>query len=285
MAAWSPRILPGALRLRRLFAVLIGILVLIGAMSVSTAAGSDRHSAAEPTIVLVHGAFADASSWNGVVERLQDRGHTVVAPANPLRGIAADSAYIASVVAQIEGPVLLVGHSYGGALLTNVAADAGEIVGLVFVAGYALEPGESCAAATGLAPGGTLLETLERVTLSDGSVDTYIAQDKYHRQFAEDLPEAQTKIMGVTQRPITEAALGEPSPATNPLWRSVPSYFIWGELDRNIPAAVHRIMADRAGSKRSVEIAGASHVVGMSHVPETVEIILEAANAGALAEA
>jgi pimeloyl-ACP methyl ester carboxylesterase len=237
------------------------------------------------TIILVHGAYAESSSWNDVIAPLQREGHRVIAWATPCRSVAGDATALADLVRSEQGPLLLVGHSYGGALLTNVAADAGEIVGLVFVAGYALEPGESCAAATGLAPGGTLLETLERVTLSDGSVDTYIAQDKYHRQFAEDLPEAQTKIMGVTQRPITEAALGEPSPATNPLWRSVPSYFIWGELDRNIPAAVHRIMADRAGSKRSVEIAGASHVVGMSHVPETVEIILEAANAGALAEA
>jgi pimeloyl-ACP methyl ester carboxylesterase len=239
----------------------------------------------KPTIILVHGAYAESSSWNDVIEPLLDEGHRVIAWAVPLRGIAADAAGLNDLIRSVKGAVVLAGHSYGGALITNAAADAGEIVGLVYIAGYALEPGESCAAATGLAPGGSLAETLERVSLADGSVDTYIAQEKYHRQFAEDLPEAQTRIMAATQRPVTEAALGEPSPATEPLWRSVPSYFLWGELDRNIPAAVHRIMAERAGSKRSVEIAGASHVVGMSHVPETVEIILEAANAGALAEA
>jgi pimeloyl-ACP methyl ester carboxylesterase len=239
----------------------------------------------QPTVILVHGAYAEASSWNGLVEPLLGAGHRVIAWAVPLRGVASDAAGLTDLVRSVEGPVLLVGHSYGGALMTNVPADAGDIVGLVFVAAYALEPGESCAAATGLAPGGTLGETLERVPLSDGSVDTYIAQDKYHRQFAEDLPREQTAIMAATQRPVTEAALGEPSPAQDPLWRTVPSWFIWGDQDRNIPGAVHRIMADRAGSKRSVEIAGASHVVGMSHPEETLQIIHEAAGAASLATA
>jgi pimeloyl-ACP methyl ester carboxylesterase len=238
----------------------------------------------KPTVVLVHGAYAEASSWNGIIEPLLADGHRVIAWAAPLRGIATDAAGLTDLVRTIEGPVVLVGHSYGGALISSVAADAGDVVGLVYVAGYALEPGESCADGSQLAPGGSLAETLERVPLSDGSVDTYIAQDKYHRQFAEDLPEQVSAVMGVTQRPIAEAALGEPM-GDAPLWRSVPSWFIWGERDRNIPAGAHRIMAERAGGRRQVEIAGASHVVGMSHTSETLEIILEAAGSRSLQEA
>jgi pimeloyl-ACP methyl ester carboxylesterase len=178
--------------------------------------------------------------------------------------------------------VVLVGHSYGGALLTNVAADAGDVQALVYVAGFALDPGESCADASALVPGGTLGETLVLVPLAGGGADTYIDPAKYHHQFAEDLPEAQAALMAVTQRPVTQAALGEPS-GDAPLWRTVPSWFVFGELDRNIPAGAHRIMAERAGSRRTVEIAGASHVVGMSHVAETVQMILEAADASTTA--
>jgi pimeloyl-ACP methyl ester carboxylesterase len=232
----------------------------------------------KPTIVLVHGAYAESSSWNDVIGSLVDAGHRVIAYAVPLRGLARDAAGLADLVRSVEGPVVLVGHSYGGALLTNVPADAGDVQGLVFVAGYALEPGESCGDASSLAPGGTLGPTLARVPLSDGAVDTYIDQAKYHSQFAEDLPEAQTMQMAVTQRPVTEAALFEPS-GDAPLWRTVPSWFVFGELDRNIPAGAHRIMAERAGARRTDEIAGASHVVGMSHPAETVQIILEAAAA------
>jgi pimeloyl-ACP methyl ester carboxylesterase len=232
----------------------------------------------KPTIVLVHGAYAESSSWNDVITSLLRGGHRVIAWAAPLRGLAQDAAGLTDLVRSIEGPVVLVGHSFGGALMTNVSADAGDVQALVFVAGYALNPGESCGDASALAPGGTLGPTLLRVPLSDGGVDTYIDPAKYHRQFADDLPEEQTAVMAVTQRPVTEAALFEPS-GDAPLWRTVPSWFIFGALDLNIPAGAHRIMAERAGSRRTVEIAGASHVVGMSHPAETVEIILEAATA------
>jgi pimeloyl-ACP methyl ester carboxylesterase len=207
-------------------------------------------------------------------------GHRVIAWAVPLRGVVRDAAALTDLARSIDGPIVLVGHSYGGALLTNVPADAGDVQALVFVAGYALNPGESCGDASSLAPGGTLGPTLLRVPLSDGGVDTYIEPAKYHHQFADDLPEDQTTKMAVTQRPVTEAALFEPSGDT-PLWRTVPSWFLFGELDRNIPAGAHRIMAERAGSRRTVEIAGASHVVGMSHPTETAQIILEAASAAA----
>lgn len=230
------------------------------------------------TIVLVHGAYAEASSWNGVVEPLQSQGHRVIAWATPLRGVASDSAALTDLVRSIEGPVVLVGHSYGGALITNVPADAGSISGLVYIAGFALNPGESCADASSLTPGGTLGPTLATVPLSDGNVDTYISPDKYHQQFAADLPESVSNVMAVTQRPVTEAALGEPS-GDQPLWRSVPCWFLIGELDHNIPAAAQHIMSERMDARRVVEVPGASHVVGMSHPEKAIELILEAANA------
>jgi pimeloyl-ACP methyl ester carboxylesterase len=231
-----------------------------------------------PTVVLVHGAFAGSSSWNDVIERLLDEGHHVIAYANPLRSVAGDAAGLTELVRTIDGPIVLAGHSYGGAVITNVAADAGEVAGLVYVAAFALEAGESAADVSGSVPGGTLAETLQAVPLPGGGVELLIEQDRYHEQFCADLPERQAQLMAVGQRPITEAALGEGS-GDAPLWRTAPSWFIYGELDRNIPAGAHRTMADRAGSRRTVEIAGASHVVGMSHPAETAELILEAAHA------
>lgn len=233
------------------------------------------------TIVLIHGAYAESSSWNGVIEPLQADGHRVVAWANPLRGLASDAVALTDLVRSIDGPVVLAGHSYGGALISNVPADAGDVVGLAFIAAYALNPGESCADASALVPGGSLGPTLERVPLSDGGADTYISQEKYHRQFAEDVPERESNLMAVTQRPVPEAALAEPSAAQDPLWKSVPAWFLFGELDRNIPVGAHRIMAERVGARRTVEIAGASHSVGVSHPEETAQIILEAAKSEA----
>jgi pimeloyl-ACP methyl ester carboxylesterase len=232
----------------------------------------------KPTIILVHGAFADSSSWNGVAQRLLAQDHRVIAFAVPLRGLATDAALLSDLVRSVEGPTVLAGHSYGGAVVTNVDITAGDVMALVYVAGFALEPGESCAGASALAEGSTLGETLVPVPLAAGGTDLYIARDRYHAQFAADLPTSEASVMAVTQRPVTEAGLSEPSGARS-LWRSVPSWFLFGELDRNIPAGAHRIMAERADARQSVEIAGASHVVGISHPDETARIILAAANA------
>jgi pimeloyl-ACP methyl ester carboxylesterase len=234
----------------------------------------------KPTVILVHGAYAESSSWAGVVTPLVSEGYRVIAFATPLRGVANDAALLTDLIRTIAGPVVLVGHSYGGAVITNVDASAAQVVAAVYVAGFALNPGESCVDASSLAPGSTLAETLVSVLLADGGVDTYIDQEKYHHQFAADLPEADATLMAVTQRPVTAGALAEPS-GDDPLWRSVPSWFLYGELDHNIPAGAHKIMADRAGARRAVEIPGASHVVGISHPAETHQIILEAAEAAA----
>jgi pimeloyl-ACP methyl ester carboxylesterase len=238
----------------------------------------------KPTVILVHGAYADSSSWNGALPPLLAEGHRVIAFSTPLRGVASDAALLTDLVRTVEGPVVLVGHSYGGAVITNVDASAGSVLALVYVAGFALDAGESCVAASSLAPGSTLADTLQSVPLTGGGTDTYIAQDKYHQQFCADLPAEQAAVMAVTQRPVTQEALFEPARG-EALWRSVPSWFVFGELDHNIPAGAHRIMAERAGAKRTVEIAGASHVVGISHPAETAQIILKAAGTKAPAEA
>ena len=228
-----------------------------------------------PTIVLVHGAYADSTSWAGLLGRLPADGR-VIAFANPLRGLATDTALLTDLVRSIDGPVVLVGHSYGGAVMTGVPEDAGDIVALVYVAGFALEPGESAGDASALVPGSTLGGTLVSVPLSDGGgTDTYIAQDQYHHQFCADLPAEQAAVMAVTQRPVTQEALFEPA-GDQALWRSVPSWFVFGELDHNIPAGAHHIMAERAGARRTVEIGGASHVVGISHPDEVASLVLDA---------
>ena len=238
----------------------------------------------KPTIVLVHGAFAESSSWNDVIDSLLGGGYPVVAAANPLRGIASDSAALSDLVRSISGPVVLVGHSYGGAVITNVDREAGDVRALVYVAGFASDAGESAADLSGRVPGGTLGPTLQFVDLGEGGRDMYIAQDKYHQQFCADLPEEQARQMAVGQRPCTEAALSDPSGA-DPLWKDIPSWFIYGELDRNIPAGSHAFMAERAGSRRTLAVTGASHVVGMTHHEETAEMILEAARSTELVDA
>jgi len=227
-----------------------------------------------PTVVLVHGAYAESSSWDGLLERLPADSR-VIAFANPLRRLASDTALLTDLVRSLDGPVVLVGHSYGGAVMTGVPADAGDVVALVYVAGFALLPGESAGDASALTPGSTLGDTLVRVPLADGSTDTYIDQEKYQGQFCADLPSDQAARMAITQRPVTEEALFEPN-GDEALWRSVPSWFVFGEMDRNIPVGAHRIMAERAGARRTVEIPGASHVVGISHVAEVADVVLDA---------
>jgi pimeloyl-ACP methyl ester carboxylesterase len=227
-----------------------------------------------PTIVLVHGAYAGSASWDGLVDRLPADAR-VIAFANPLRGLASDAALLTDLVRSLTGPVLLVGHSYGGAVMTGVPAGVGDVVGLVYVAGFALAPGESAGDASALVPGSTLGDTLVAVPLADGRTDTYIAQEKYHHQFCADLPDEQAARMAATQRPVTREALFEPA-GSEALWRTVPSWFVFGSEDHNIPAGAHRIMADRAGSRRTVEIEGASHVVGISHAAEVADVVLEA---------
>jgi pimeloyl-ACP methyl ester carboxylesterase len=229
-----------------------------------------------PTIVLVHGAFAESASWDRVIDPLESAGHRVIAAANPLRGVAADATAVSDLVRTIDGPVVLVGHSYGGSVISSVAADAGEIAGLVYVAAFAPDSGESALTLSMKFPGSTLGDALQPVPGSDGTTDLYITRDRFHEQFAADVPAAQAARMAATQRPVTQEALGEPS-GERPLWKELPSWFLFGEGDRNVPVALQHFMAERANARRTVEIPGASHAVAVSHPDATAQLILEAA--------
>ena len=157
------------------------------------------------TIVLVHGAFAESASWNEVINTLTAHGFPVIAAANPLRGVTYDSAYLASLLKTIDGPIVLVGHSYGGTVISNAAAGNRNVEALVYVAGFAPEAGESAADLAGRFPGSTLGETLAPVPLPDGGADLYIRQDLYHAQFCADVPESEARRMAAAQRPVAEA--------------------------------------------------------------------------------
>jgi pimeloyl-ACP methyl ester carboxylesterase len=230
----------------------------------------------QPTIVLVHGAFAESASWDRVIDPLLSAGHPVIAASSPLRGLASDAEAISDVVRTIDGPVVLAAHSYGGAVITNVAADAGDITGLVYIAGFAPDHGESAFTLAGPDSGSTLGDALAPVPRSDGKTDLYIRQELFHDQFAADVPADVTARMAATQRPVTQEALTEPS-GDEPLWKTVPSWFLLGEEDRNIPKAVVHHMAKRAGARRTTEIPGASHAVPVAHPQATARLILHAA--------
>jgi pimeloyl-ACP methyl ester carboxylesterase len=232
------------------------------------------------TVVLVHGAFADASSWNGVIERLQAAGIQVTAPAIPLRGIAHDSAYIASFLKQTPGPVLAVGHSYGGAVISNAAADADNVAGLVFVAAFAPEEGERLGEVEATSRDSVLMTAqvaLQYPTGDGAETATEFAIDpaKFHDAFAADLPPERTAVMAATQRPVAEPAFSEPSGP--PAWKSLPTWAVVATGDKAAGADVIRSMAERAGA--TITEAEGSHVIMVSQ-PETVaNVILTAAAA------
>ena len=240
---------------------------------------TDKPSAdAKPTIVLVHGAFADASSWNGVIERLQRQGYTVIAPANPLRGVTADSAYTASLLGQIDGPLLLAGHSYGGAVITNAAASAPNVVGLVFVAAFAPDEGEALGAVENGSKDSILNAALVQYHYPNGpdgetSVEFAINPALLQEAFAADLPAEQTALMAATQRPIAAAAFSDTSGP--PAWRTLPSWAVVGTGDKAIGADLVRSMAQRAGAD-IIEVEG-SHVIMVSQPQAVTDHILKAA--------
>jgi pimeloyl-ACP methyl ester carboxylesterase len=230
----------------------------------------------KPTIVLVHGAFAESASWAKVIDALAGAGHAVIADANPLRGPASDAAALSALLRTIEGPVVLAGHSYGGSVISNLPAGTAQVTGLVYACAFAPAPGETCNALAAKFPGSTLGETLRPVRRGDGTTDLYIAAERFHAQFCADVPAAEAVRMAVTQRPVTLEALTEPS-GGRPLWREVPSWFLIGEQDRTIPPALQHFMAERAGARRAVAVPGASHAITVSQPEATAELILEAA--------
>jgi pimeloyl-ACP methyl ester carboxylesterase len=231
--------------------------------------------AARPTVVLVHGAFADASSWNGVIERLQARGVQVTAPVNPLRGIAIDSTYIASVLNQISGPVLAVGHSYGGAVISNAATSAKNVAGLVYVAAFAPDEGERLGEVEASSKDSVLNAALVPLQYPAGAgtaTEFAINPAKFRDAFAADLPAEQTALMAATQRPISELAFSEPSGP--PAWKTLPSWAVVASGDKAAGADVVRSMAQRAKAQIT-EIEG-SHVIMISQPQAVAEVILTA---------
>jgi pimeloyl-ACP methyl ester carboxylesterase len=242
---------------------------------------SDQTTNGSPlTIVLVHGAFADASGWNGVIERLREAGMQVTAPPNPLRGLAIDSAYIAAVLEQIPGPVLVVGHSYGGAVITNAATGAENVVGLVYVAGFAPDEGERLGELAPESRDSVLLTALvpRQYPVGDGTqraTEFVIDPDKFHDAFGADLPTEQTVLMAATQRPISEITFSDPSGP--PAWKAVPSWAVIPSGDKTIGTDLVRMMAERAGATIT-EVEGA-HAIMVSQPTAVAETIMTAAAA------
>jgi pimeloyl-ACP methyl ester carboxylesterase len=241
---------------------------------------SEAHTDTAPlTVVLVHGAFADASSWSGVVERLQAADVQVAAPPNPLRGIAHDSAYIASFFEQIPGPILAVGHSYGGAVISNAAAGAENVVGLVFVAAFAPDEGERLGEVEGTSKDSVLMSALVPLQYPTGdgaetAAEFAIDPAKFHDAFAADLPAKQTAVMAATQRPAAELGFSEPSGP--PAWKSLPAWAVVATGDKAAGADLTRSMAERAGATIT-EVEG-SHVIMVSQ-PEAVTDVIKTAAA------
>ncbi|MFE4629992.1 alpha/beta fold hydrolase [Streptomyces mirabilis] len=232
-----------------------------------------------PTALLVHGAFADAASWSGVIAELQNHGIPVVAPPNPLRSLASDAAYVASVAAQIDGPVVLVGHSYGGAVIT-VAGTAENVVGLVFVAAYVLEEGESLGELQGRFPDSPLGSSLKQATYpvegGDPAVEVTIVPEAFPAVFAADVPADVTKVLAVAQRPLAAGAFTET--ATAAAWKTRPSWALVAAADQAINPEVERFGAKRAGAT-ILEVEGASHAVAVSRPKVVAELIRDAVRA------
>lgn len=232
-----------------------------------------------PTVLLVHGAFAESASWNGVIADLHQRGRRVLAVANPLRGLQHDAAYLRSVIDGFPGPVVIAGHSYGGSVMSEAADGAANVKALVYIASFALEPGESTAQLAAKFPGGELGPALEPVPfrLPEGGTgsDLYIKPDRFHDVFAADVAPDVARLMAATQRPIAASALEDL--ATKAAWRAIPSWTMVTHQDLAIPAESMRFMADRAGST-TVEI-DASHAVTVSQPGAVAELIDEAVRA------
>ena len=282
-------------RTRRLPAVagalaagLVGVLMLSGTLTATaspaaltpvptaTEQGRPPGAAAKPTIVLVHGAFADASGWHDVTRRLQKDDYTVIATANPLRSVSSDAAYLKSILDTIEGPVVLVGHSYGGFVMTNAAAGDPDVEALVYIAAFAPAAGDTVQSLTALNPGSGLADPANLVVRPNGSgADGYINPAVFRDVFAADVPRDVAEVMAASQRPADLATLFEPS--GTPAWATIPSWYVVASDDRTIPPATQRFMAERAGAT-TIEIRS-SHVAMISHPKQVADVIETAAAA------
>ncbi|MGW2625724.1 alpha/beta fold hydrolase [Micromonospora taraxaci] len=246
-----------------------------GAPLTAPAAHAHHQPRPKPTIVLVHGAFADASGWNDVATRLIRDGYSVIAPANPLRGVSADAAYLASVLATLSGPMVVVAHSYGGIVTTNAATGNANVRALVYVAAFVPDEGETLLGLQTKYPGSKLNEAaLDFRPYGEGLVDGYIKKDVFRDIFAGDVRRSTTDLMWAGQRPADVRTLGEPSGA--PAWKTIPSHYLVAREDNVLPAAAQRFMARRAGAR--VHEVSASHVAMVAQPAVTADLIKRAAS-------
>ncbi|WP_413099544.1 alpha/beta fold hydrolase [Streptomyces sp. Inha503] len=255
-----------------------GCAVAVCAAVAAPATAEDADARRKPTVVLIHGAFADGSSWNGVIERLERRGYPVFAPANPLRGLATDSAYIASVLDSVKGPIVLVGHSYGGAVISTAAAGNSRVKSLVYVSALMPDKGESGQSLAARFPSELATATKAVRYRAGGGVrgtDLYLKRDKLHRVFAADLPASAARLLAVTQRPATTATFSEKAKVA--AWRQIPSWFLVARQDKTINPRQERFEAKRAHS-HTVEI-NSSHVAMIAHPRAVTDLIVKAATA------
>jgi pimeloyl-ACP methyl ester carboxylesterase len=258
-----------------LLAALLGLGALL--LTASTQAGAASPSgAAKPTVVLVHGAWADASGWSEVTTRLQKDGYRVLAPAIPLRSLDGDVAYLQSILAQEKGPFVVVGHSYGGAVITNAAAGNPDVNALVYVNGFVPDTGEDIlhlAGEASLVP--SSIEFKGYPPFGPNDVDIYIKPENFRETLAGDLSKKVAAVLAVTQRPLSLAAATGPTTAT--AWRTIRSWYLLGTEDRTITPAAQRFMAERAGA--TIEEVKASHLSLISRPSEVTKLIEQAAAA------
>ena len=265
-------------RARARLVLLVALLVAL--LTVPFAAGTaastpSKADGPKPTIVLVHGAWADSSGWNDSVQKLQREGYTAIAVATPLRSLHGDAAYLSSVLASIPGPIVLVGHSYGGMVLTNAATGNPNVKALVYIAAFAPDEGEKQIDLIRKNPGSQIGPDTLTVRPYPGGLDSYITPSVFHRVFAHDVPKSTAAVMAATQRPFDLAILEELS--GSPAWKTIPSWYLIATDDRAIPPATQRFMADRAGAT-TVEVR-ASHVPMISQPRAVTNLILDAARA------
>jgi len=262
---------------RRAVAAAVSIAFLTGlvAMAASAAPARSDHQGPKPTIVLVHGAWADASGWNGVAEGLERHGYTVIAPANPLRSVAGDSQYLASVLATISGPVVLVGHSYGGVLITNGATGNPNVKALVYIAAFAPDSGETLGQLLAMNPGSEAVPPNLTFRPYPDGVDVYISPNAFHEVFCADVQQKTAGLMAAEQRPLEAATLAQAS--GTPAWKTIPSWYLVAKDDHAIPPATEGFMAQRAGA--TTREVRSSHVAMISRTDDVTDLILDAVHA------
>jgi pimeloyl-ACP methyl ester carboxylesterase len=257
---------------------LSAVVLLLSSGSVAQASAKSRTAAAKPTVVLVHGAWADGSSWDGVVARLQRDGYTVDVPSNPLRGVASDSAYLASYLKTVPGPIILAGHSYGGMVITNAATGNPAVKALVYIDAFIPAQGETLLQLAGAKPGSTLADPTKAFNFvpftgpAGADTDLYVKPSVYRADFGADLSVQQDAILAATQEPLAASALQEPSGP--PAWKTIRSFALIGTQDMVLPPAEQAFMAARAHA--TVVKIKASHLGLVSH-PDTVARLIERA--------